>query len=687
MKSLHTWGLSPRQNGSFHKFQLVSWLNGGVSTSNLPKKAEPRKSGSKFRQDILGLRGVAVLLVVFNHFALPGFSGGFLGVDLFFVISGYLIVGLMYQEYTRNGRSLGGYGWISVSSFFERRIRRIFPSAFFVLSVVYFATFLLRDAAAKLQITRDIIWAFLFASNINFAQRQTDYFTKDSIPSPVLHYWSLAVEEQFYILMPFIFMAVVNWHGFSLAGRRFAARYRLYFFISLISIASYAYMVLVFTQNKDQVYFSLFSRIWEFGIGALAAITLPVVSLKLKIFLYLLRRMSYLGLILSLLIVKPDNFGYTLVLPTFSIAIILYVNNQIRGGAGYDIFLSNKVLAFFGRISFSLYLWHWPCIIFAEYLQFSLSWSLKIGIFIVVTALAAMTERYIERPFLRVGYMNEFHVSPMLKSRRITASILALISALLVFATYQPVISTQLTKIQVQKERAFWSPPNTSSGQIAPSSPLPETSPKTPAARKSKPVYLGIFGDSTNQCCSATGAFWPRLVANKYGWRYVDYSKPATSYLNDGVGSNGCVKSTNCPSVLGQLAQAKNKVFDVITISAGIGECTSAKNQPQSLKESLIGLFGDFRKNFPDAQIVALGLVSPNLPDRKECISSVNPIVAEAAKASGINFLNDSNWITNPKVQMTTDASHLNDSGHQVFAKNFAKWMASQKSFAQIIGY
>jgi peptidoglycan/LPS O-acetylase OafA/YrhL len=143
-----------------------------------------------------------------NHFEVPGFNFGFLGVDIFFVISGYLIVGLMYEEYTKNGRSLGGYGWISISSFFQTRARRILPAAMVVLAVVYITTFFVDDPNYKLKTSRDVFWALIFTSNINFAQRQTDYFSSDELHSPLLHYWSLGVEEQFYIVMPFLFMSI-----------------------------------------------------------------------------------------------------------------------------------------------------------------------------------------------------------------------------------------------------------------------------------------------------------------------------------------------------------------------------------------------------------------------------------------------------------------------------------------------
>ena len=644
--------------------------------------AETKKVPSKFRQDILGLRGIAVILVILDHFGMPGFRGGFIGVDIFFVISGYLIVGLMYQEFAKNGKSLGGYGWISITSFYERRVRRIFPAAFLVLVCIYIATLFIDDSNSRIQITRDIMWAFLFVSNINFAQQQTDYFTRDSLPSPALHYWSLGVEEQFYLLMPFIFMAVANWHGFSIAGTRYAARRRLYIFISFISAVSFLSMVFLFSSNPHGIYFSLFSRMWEFGIGALAAITLPVLTVRSKVFIYVMRWIGYLMLLVGVILITPNNFGYLLLLPTCGIAIILYVNNQIRAGFAYSSILTNKFLCFFGKISFSLYLFHWPFLALAPYFGFTLNAWNKIVILIVVILIAVLSERYVERPFLRVGFINEFHVSPFMKSRRITGGILVATTSFLIIATYQPIISGQLSHIQVRKEQPFWSPSASSGLQPSPMASKKSTSDDLAPKIQNETKYMGIFGDSTNQCCSPTGAFWPRLAAQKMGLRFIDYSRPATTYLIDGVGSNGCKKASDCPSVVGQLKEAKGKKLDVITLAAGIGDCPVAKSEPETLQKSLTELFQNFRTTFPDAYIVAMGLVVSNTEENSACISAVNQVVANASSTAGIKFLGgDSNWITNPKKQLTADGNHLNDLGHQIFAKNFVTWIKSQNDF------
>jgi peptidoglycan/LPS O-acetylase OafA/YrhL len=646
---------------------------------NSRKLTEVQSQGSRFRLDILGIRGLAILLVLADHFEVPGFDFGFIGVDIFFVVSGYLIVGLMYQEYTKNGRSLGGYGWISISSFFQRRARRILPAAIFVLVVVYLSTLFIDDQNYKLQTKRDTIWALIFTSNINFAQRQTDYFSSVEMPSPLLHYWSLAVEEQFYILMPFLFMAVANWHGFTLAGRRLSAKPRIIFVLAIISAVSFIFMVISFKTSNSANYYSTFLRVWEFGLGALVSLMLPTKSDRSKLNLLLLRRICVVVFSISLLFLNESNFGYLLVIPLVCLAVILYVNNQLKFGFAFEQILTNKVFTFFGKISFSLYLWHWPMLILPSYFFIDINPISKSFIFILLLGISTLSERYVERPFLRIGYMSEFHLSPLIKSRRAMTGILLTLTSGLFLATYQPVVSTYLENIQVTRDKPFWSPP--SSTEVAPDAVMPSASPgpSTPVKNLNTPRYMGIFGDSTNQCCSATGAFWPRLVAQHFGMTFADYSKPATTYFLDGVGNNGCARAEDCPSVSGQLEQSSGKSFDLISISSGIGECNLAQKDPDSLQISMSAIMQKFKSQFPNAYIFAVGINQPATSSSGKCVSLVNPIISRAATASGVSFIDDSRWITDPKSQMTRDGNHLNDTGHILFANKVIQTLKKDK--------
>ena len=653
------------------------------STSN---QITPAVSGiSGFRLDILGIRGLAVLLVVVNHLEISGFQAGYIGVDMFFVISGYLIIGLMFKEYLQNGKSLGGYGWISISSFFKRRARRILPAAIFVLAIIYLTSLLTQDDSFKSQTRQDSIWALLFVSNINFSQRQTDYFASTELASPVLHYWSLAIEEQFYLLMPFLFMAIVNWHGFTLIGRRMSARPRLILVLAILSTLSLISMIISSLNNSVGLYFETLPRIWEFMIGGIAALSRPVTSHQSKLFLLLLRRSSYLVLFLSLILISSTSSVVMLVLPVFATAIILYSNQQLRFGLFFEKVFTNPVLTFFGRISFSLYLWHWPILIYYKYFGLQLSLISSLGLFFAMVGISAVTERFIERPFLRVGYVSDFHLPQIVKSRRAMLGIFLSLTGGLFVATYQPLISTYVSEITAQRQKAFWTPPQETVSKIPNSQPTqPQVLPSDVPTPK-KPIYLGIFGDSTNQCCSATGAFWPRLLARNFNWQYSDYTKPATTFIRSGVGNNACTRSQDCPSVEGQLTQAQKKSFDVISISSGVGDCSMARSNPESLQQSIKRILQDFRKAYPAAIIFTTAITYPDVESRSDCNSRMNSIISSASEASDVMFLDVAGVISNPKVQMTKDVAHLNDSGHALIAKIVINQLRDKPELARLL--
>ena len=178
-------------------------------------------TGIRFRADIEGLRAVAVLLVIFDHLAFRGFDGGFIGVDVFFVISGYLITSLLAAEYADKAEARRGRGSISISHFYLRRARRILPAALAVIVAILVASHLLLNSLRIQQVQRDAVWAALFGSNINFIRQANDYFAAGlTTSSPFNHYWSLAVEEQFYFVWPVLFLLVATCaRGLAIFGK------------------------------------------------------------------------------------------------------------------------------------------------------------------------------------------------------------------------------------------------------------------------------------------------------------------------------------------------------------------------------------------------------------------------------------------------------------------------------------
>ncbi|WP_309648206.1 acyltransferase family protein [Nocardioides sp.] len=308
-----------------------------------------REAGWK-RDDIQGLRALAVLLVIGDHvFGQP--VGGFIGVDVFFVLSGFLITGLLVREHQRHGR-------ISYLDFYRRRVRRIVPVATLVLVVTIAAAYVIFNEARGEGVARDSAWAFAFLANWHFADIGTDYFLGGGPVSPVQHYWSLSVEEQFYVVWPTA-VAAVLW-----LGRRRTTRTSALAIVTVLALAaSFGYSLWHSMSDPTAAYFSTVDRAWELLVGALLAVTVPLLR-RIPDVARPLLAWSGLGLIVLAVLVVSEDRPFPApwaALPVFGTALVV-----AAGAGGTQRLLAplvNPVMRYIGDISYSLYLWHFPVVV------------------------------------------------------------------------------------------------------------------------------------------------------------------------------------------------------------------------------------------------------------------------------------------------------------------------------------
>lgn len=343
---------------------------------------EAKKRG--FRTDVQGLRAVAVGLVVINHtFGWP--AGGFVGVDVFYVISGFLITGLLLRE-------LDATGSVSLRAFYARRIRRIVPVALFVLLVTVIGAFAVWFAPRALQTALDALSAALFVSNWHFAALGTDYLAGGGAVSAVQHYWSLSIEEQFYALWPLALLAL-----FAVVR---GSRRRLGIIVGIAIAVSLAWAAYRTAQDPSAAYFDTFGRAWELFAGAgLAVLGRSARSHK--------RAWAIAGLVLivgSAVVVQVDwAVPFPGVIPAVvGSVLVLFANSE----ASRRTLLGNPASQWLGAISYSLYLWHFPVLIFAEAL-FGHEWWVKALCLPVMLALSHLSWRYIERGVLESGFLKK----------------------------------------------------------------------------------------------------------------------------------------------------------------------------------------------------------------------------------------------------------------------------------------
>lgn len=342
----------------------------------------------RHRRDIQGLRAVAVVLVVFRHAHVPGFGGGFVGVDVFFVLSGFLITGLLLSEVERRGT-------ISFVGFYIRRARRILPAAALTLVVTDVAAFLLLNFVRARDAVVDSLYAGGFGANFHFATQATDYFARTKPQSPFLHYWSLSVEEQFYIVWPaLISLALVG--GLS-AGRR----KRLLAIVVVLGAASLAWSVHETLGAPVAAYFSPFSRAWELALGAALAVATPRLPARLA------GAIGGAGIlavaVATVVYTESTPFpGYAALLPAVGTALVIWTGEAetlLRG------VLSVRPLCFVGDRSYALYLWHWPVLIIAEqYAGRELSAAVRFALVVVAFGLSVVSYALIENPVHRARW-------------------------------------------------------------------------------------------------------------------------------------------------------------------------------------------------------------------------------------------------------------------------------------------
>lgn len=353
------------------------------------------------RRDIQGLRAIAVIAVILDHlFKWP--SGGFVGVDIFFVISGFLITGILLREYETSGQ-------ISFANFYARRIRRIVPAATVVLVTTTAVAMAVFTHSKAKSIALDAVAAFFFASNWRSAATGTDYFQMGSAPSPLQHFWSLSVEEQFYFVWPLLMLVTLLLATkFTRGSKTAVPRFIVGVLMGTVILASFVWALDESANNPTVAYFSTFSRTWELGIGALLAIGarafvgLPAWSRTL---------MAYVGLAgiaISVFSISSDTVfpAPSALLPVISAALVLA--SGIGGEPRHNWVLSNPVSRYVGDISYSLYLWHLPVITFLAVFIPSTSRVYFVGAAALTFALAAITYRLVEQPLNHSPFMGSF---------------------------------------------------------------------------------------------------------------------------------------------------------------------------------------------------------------------------------------------------------------------------------------
>ena len=343
-----------------------------------------------FRADVQALRAMAVAVVVLYHAQLPGIHGGFLGVDVFFVISGFVITGVLLRERQSSSRT-------SLVAFYGRRIRRILPIATLVLVVTVMASYHYLGFIAGARSAHDAYWVALFLGNFHFASVGTDYFGANLPPSTLQQYWSLAVEEQFYLVWPLLFAAIA---AGSTAGRQ---RRRLLLALVAIMAASLAWSIIETSQNQVWAFFSPLTRAWELALGAAIAVAGPWLADRAPRIGLALASVGWLGIALSCWLITSTTPwpGSAVIAPVLATGLVI-AGGSMRVSASPGLLVRSGPVQWLGKVSYSLYLLHWPILtIAAQYSLAPLSRPVELGLVALALLASALSYRFIEDPVRR----------------------------------------------------------------------------------------------------------------------------------------------------------------------------------------------------------------------------------------------------------------------------------------------
>ena len=369
-----------------------------------PAGAARAEGRSGFRPDVEGLRAFAVLSVLVYHLHPGWLPGGFAGVDVFFVISGFLITTHLTGEATRTGS-------VSLVRFFGRRILRLLPASTLVVVVAAVASFVMAPRFVWRQFGLDSMAAGSYSLNWALAARSVDYLAEDTLPSPVQHYWSLSVEEQFYLVWPLVLLATL-----ALVRRRaFPPLRAMALGAGVIAVGSFGAAVLAVRAGQPSAYFTTTTRLWELALGALLAFLVPWLRGRLPGRVRTgLAAVAVVGLVASVVVLTGRGWpAWPALLPTLSAALLVLAGDEPTPLARV---VGHPVLAWVGGLSYSLYLWHWAVITLAH--QRWSTFDLPQTAFLAATSfvLAWLSQRLVEDPL---------RFSPWFRARRSRPFVLA----------------------------------------------------------------------------------------------------------------------------------------------------------------------------------------------------------------------------------------------------------------------
>jgi peptidoglycan/LPS O-acetylase OafA/YrhL len=558
-----------------------------------------------FRADIQGLRAVAVSLVLLYHLWPDRLTGGFIGVDVFFVISGFLITSHLYGRPPRS--------WSDLTAFWGRRVRRLLPASLLVLAVTLIATRLVAPETQWARTAREIMAAALYVENWQLARSSVDYLAAENAASPVQHFWSLSVEEQFYLVWPVLLLLLV-----ALALRFHWRRGAVVSVgLGLVVAASFVFSVRATAVEPASAYFITPTRIWELGVGALLAVAVATRGPdRLHWKPQIRTALAWLGFAA----IAVPAFFYTsatpfpswqAAVPVLGAAFVIAARADAHGASPVRI-LAVRPVQFLGDISYSVYLWHWPMVVLLPYVSGNLGWLDKVTILVLTTVLAWLTKRYVEDRF-RVAVTHVSLNRTFVLAATAMVTVVALAGAQIVeVGQRERADQAELARALADGGECFGAaamhPPadRCAKNTRGPSVPAPAQAgdDKSEAYDRDcfepapfKGVRQCVFGDPHGKVSVAlignshAGHWLPALekIATQRGWKITTFLASECSISATPVVWDAAAKQTGCLAWADKVLAQTAKGFDVVVTSERNGRAAAGQSYADSYPSWLDG--------------------------------------------------------------------------------------------------
>jgi len=473
-----------------------------------------------FRPDIQGLRAIAVSLVVLAHADVPGFAGGFIGVDVFFVLSGYLITGLLLSEHIATGS-------IRYGRFLARRLRRLLPAMLAMLVLVLIIASVVLTAYEMRMQGRSFPYAASWISNFFFAFAERDYFDALQAKDLFLHTWSLGVEEQFYLLWPWL---VLLFAGLKTRDKtQPASGSTVLVAFAIVSAFSLAISLYLSTTVPILSFYMMPARIWQFALGASVFVALHLVVTADRRFDPLVGAVGLIGMLLilasSMLLSPSMNYpGWLALFPSVGAAFVIAAG-KVLPQSGLTAVLASRPFTWVGDRSYSIYLWHWPILILGGSLGVSGSVAGKVLLVALAVVIASLCYRYIELPFWKGRYKD---AAPVRVVQYAAAAVLLSVSVFVLLDRNVYAVPSNGTAAEGYDPRFDWPREIYRPGQSCDTGILDAQIIPCPMGNKDGERLAVLWGDSI-------GAMWAPAIAGVFAspdWQLLVLTKSACAIVD-----------------------------------------------------------------------------------------------------------------------------------------------------------